>query len=144
MFRLIELEVKRQTTSNNISNRIPAERMEEGVSPFEAEAMRVKLCIGPLWENKLKARKDACWGYVKNSGNLRFHEKRMSANPRIVIPRKLQKFEMKYENDQQRALRERSVLQDFKNEIEMEKLKTDACIERYRKIQWATLVPHHL
>ena len=45
----------------------------------------------------------------------------MSANPRIVIPRKLQKFEMKYENDQQRALRERSVLQDFKNEIEMEK-----------------------
>ena len=58
----------------------------------------------------------------------------MSANPRIIIPRKLQKFEIKYENDQQRALRERSVLQDFKNEIEMEKLKTDACIERYRKI----------
>ena len=108
--------------------------MEEGVSPFEAEAMRVKSCIGPLWEKKLKARKDAYWGYVKNSGNLRFHEKWMSANPRIVIPRKLQKFEMKYENDQQRALRERSVLQDFKNEIEMEKLKTDACIERYRKI----------
>ena len=134
VFRLIEEEVKRQTTSNNISNRIPAERMKEGVSPFEAEAMRVKSCIGQLWENKLKARKDAYWGYVKNSGNLRFHEKWMSANPRIVIPRKLQKFEMKYKNDQQKALRERSVLQDFKNEIEMEKLKTDACIERYRKI----------
>ena len=58
----------------------------------------------------------------------------MSANPRIVIPRKLQKFEMKYENDQQRALREWSVLQDFKNEIEMAKLKTEACIEIYRKI----------
>ena len=81
---------------------------------FEAESMRVKSCIGPLWENKLKARKDAYWGYVKNSGNLRFHEKWMSANPRIVIPRKLQKFEMKYENDQQRALRERSVCKTLK------------------------------
>ena len=73
VFRLIEEEVKRQTTSNNISNRIPAERMEEGVSPFEAEAMPVNSCIGPLWENKLKARKDAYWGHVQNSGNLRFH-----------------------------------------------------------------------
>ena len=45
----------------------------------------------------------------------------------------IQKFEIK-KNDQQRALRERSVLYDFKNEIEMEKLKIEACIEQYRKI----------
>ena len=58
----------------------------------------------------------------------------MSADPGIIIPRKIQKFEIKNENDQQRALRERSVLYEFKNEIEMEKLKIEACIEQYRKI----------
>ena len=47
----------------------------------------------------------------------------MSADPGIIIPRKIQKFEIKNENDQQRALRERSVLYEFKNEIEMEKTK---------------------
>ena len=57
----------------------------------------------------------------------------MSADPGIIIPRKIQKFEIKNENDQQRALRERSILYDFKNELEMEKLKIEACIEQYRK-----------
>ena len=47
----------------------------------------------------------------------------VAANPCIIIPRKIQKFEIKNENDQQRALRERSILQDVKNEIEMEKTK---------------------
>ena len=57
--------------------------------------MRIKASIGGIWENKLQARKSAYWGYVRNSGNLRFHEKWMSADPGIIISRKIQKFEIK-------------------------------------------------
>ena len=132
VLKSIDEELKRKTIPNN-TGRIKDQR-NDGANGFENKAMRIKACIGGIWENKLQARKSAYWGYVRNSGNLRFHEKWMSADAGIVIPRKIQKFEIKNENDQQRALRERSVLYDFKNEIEMEKLKIEACIEQYRRI----------
>ena len=132
VLKLIDEELKRKTIPNN-TGRITDQR-NDGANGFENKAMRIKASIGGIWENKLQARKSAYWGYVRNSGNLRFHEKWMSADPGIIIPRKIQKFEIKNENDQQRALRERSVLYEFKNEIEMEKLKIEACIEQYRKI----------
>ena len=132
VLKLIDEQLKRKTIPNN-TGRITDQR-NDGANGFENKAMRIKASIGGIWENKLQARKSAYWGYVRNSGNLRFHEKWMSADPGIIIPRKIQKFEIKNENDQQRALRERSVLYDFKNEIEMEKLKIEACIEQYRKI----------
>ena len=47
-----------------------------------------KVAIGGTWENKLQARKSAYWGYVRNSGNLRFHEKWVSGDPGIIIQRK--------------------------------------------------------
>ena len=132
VLKLIDEQLKRKTIPNN-TGRITDQR-NDGANGFENKAMRIKASIGGIRENKLQARKSAYWGYVRNSGNLRFHEKWMSADPGIIIPRKIQKFEIKNENDQQRALRERSVLYDFKNEIEMEKLKIEACIEQYRKI----------
>ena len=132
VLKLIDEELKRKTIPNN-TRRITNQR-NDGAYSFQNKATRIKASIGGIWENKLQARKGAYWGYVRNSGNLRFHEKWMSADPGIIISRKIQKFEIKNENDQQRELRERSVLYDFKNEIEMEKLKIKACIEQYRKI----------
>ena len=121
VLKSIDEELKRKTISNN-TGRITDQRYD-GAKGFENKAMQIKASIGGTWENKLQARKSAYWGYVRNSGNLRFHEKWMSADPGIIIPRKIQKFEIKNENDQQRALRERSVSYDFKNETEMEKTK---------------------
>ena len=59
---------------------------------FENKAMRIKVSIGGLWESKLKARMSAYWGYVRNSGNLAFHEKWMS----LLIPVLL--YQEKYRN----------------------------------------------
>ena len=132
VLKSIDEELKRKTIPNN-TGRIKDQRNDDA-NGFENKAMRIKASIGGIWENKLQARKSAYWGYVRNSGNLRFHEKWMSDDAGIVTPRKIQKFEIKNENDQQRALRERSVLYDSKNEIEMEKLKIEACIEQYRRI----------
>ena len=52
----------------------------------------------------------------------------------LVAPRKLQKFEIKNENDSQKQLREKAIIQDFRMEIEMEKLRVESFIERARKI----------
>ncbi|MCG7876976.1 MAG: hypothetical protein N0C90_11670, partial [Candidatus Thiodiazotropha endolucinida] len=135
VMQFIESEIKRKINVNCINTNRPVETMEEeSINCIENDAMRIKSSIATLWETKLKARKNAYWGYVRNSGNLGFHEKWISANPGLVLPRKIQKFEIKNENEAQKALRERAILQEFRTEIEMEKLKTDACMERYRKI----------
>ena len=132
VLKLIDEDLKRKTIPNN-TGRITDQR-NDGANGFENKAMRIKASIGGIWENKLQARKSAYWGYVRNSGSLRFHKKWMSTDPGIIIPRKIQEFEIKNENDQPRALRERSVLYEFKNEIEMEKLMIEARIEQYRNI----------
>ncbi|MCG7874811.1 MAG: hypothetical protein N0C90_00595 [Candidatus Thiodiazotropha endolucinida] len=134
IMKYIEDEIGRKTASC-VNTNTPAEKMEDDCLNFiKNGAMLIKSSIATLWEKKLKARKNAYWGYVRNSGNLGFHEKWISANPGLVLPRKIQKFEIINENEAQRALRERAILHEFRTEIEMEKLKTEACIERYRKI----------
>lgn len=103
------------------------------VDDIDAEARQIKATISKIWTQKLQDRKDAYWGYLKNSGNFLFHEQWMEATP-IIIPRKMQKFELKHKNAEQTALRESSVLQQFQNKIEMELLQTVSCVERYRQI----------
>ena len=78
---------------------------------------------------KLNARKDAFLGYVRNSGNLKFYEKWINANP-IIVPRKFQKFEYRNESEEQKILRERGVIHNYRTEIEMMKLKIESCIKR--------------
>ena len=73
VLKLIDEELKRKTIPNN-TGRITDQR-NDGANGFENNAMRIKASIGGIWENKFQARKSAYWGYVRNSGNLRFHEK---------------------------------------------------------------------
>ena len=51
-----------------------------------------------------------------------------------VIPRYLQKFEITNENEDQRILRERSIINNYKREIEMEKLRIASCHDRVRRL----------
>jgi len=127
-----EMDVKIKPAFSRTSE--GSEEMETSVnSCFEAEALKVKARLAALWERKLGARKEAYWSTVRDQGNLEFHEKWIQMTP-IIIPRKIQKFEYHNENESQRMLRERSVLHDYKMEIEMEKLRVSACQEKVRKI----------
>ena len=61
-----------------------------------------------------------------------FNEKWISSTP-IIIPKKLQNAEFTNEREDQRTLRERAVLQDFRMKIEMLKLSEYSCLERIRR-----------
>ena len=89
--------------------------------------------MAAVWERKLDARKEAYWSTVRDQCNLEFHEKWIQMAP-IIISRKIQKFEYHNKNESHRMLRERSVMHDYKIEIEMEKLRVSACQEKVRKI----------
>ena len=123
----------------NIKKKIPQQTAiventnEVRNNSFESEAMLVKNRISDLWNKKLNARRDAFWGKVRNGGHLKFYEKWISSTP-IIVPKKIQKAEFINEREDQRMLRERAVLQDFKMEIEMLKLREDSCIERIRRL----------
>lgn len=102
---------------------------------LEAEAMKIKISLGQLWNRKLNQRKNAYWAFIRNKGNLYFHEKwtKGDGSP-IIIPRKFQKFEVSNEHEGQKQLREQAIAQQFKLEMEMERLKVEACIETARRI----------
>jgi hypothetical protein len=122
-------------TARNIPNQFYAEdtNMKENVDYFESEAMRIKANMNAIWEKKLNQRKYAFWGNVRNGGTLIFYERWLESTP-IIIPRKFQKSEFNNEKDEQRMLRERAVIHDFKLEIEMMRLREASCIETYRRI----------
>ena len=100
VLKLINEELKRKTIPNN-TGRITDQR-NDGANGFENKAMRIKARIGGIWENKHQAKKSAYWGYVRNSRNVRFHEKWMSVDPGIKIPRKYRnsKSKMKMINNE--------------------------------------------
>ena len=52
----------------------------------------------------------------------------------LIIPKKLQKPEIRNENENERRLRERAVMQDCRNEIDMEKQRVESCYERTRQL----------
>ena len=99
----------------------------------ESETMLLKNRISDLCNKKLNARRDAYWGKIRNGGHLKFYEKWISSTP-IIVPKKFQKAEFINEREDQRMLGERAVLQDFRMEIEMLKLREDSCIERIRRL----------
>ena len=129
----IESEMKfKANTGQQAAGAHSFEKVAENV--MEAEAMRIKASIGATWEQKLNARKDAYWAKTRNEGYLAVHQKWIQEGTPLIIPKKLQKPEIRNENDNQRQLRERAVMQDFRNEIEMEKLRVESCYERTRKL----------
>ena len=129
----IETEMKHKaTTGQQAAGAGSVERGAENV--MESEAMRIKASIGSTWEQKLNARKDAYWAKTRNEGYLVVHQKWIQEGTPLIIPKKLQKTEIRNENENQRQLRERAVMQAFRNEIEMEKLRIESCYERTRKL----------
>lgn len=105
----------------------------EGDDYYTSEAMRIKNSLCNVWERKVQARKDAYWAKVRYHGNVQFYERWIQESP-VIVPRKLQMFEFNNENEDQKILRERAVIQNFRTEIEMDKLKIASCAERVRRL----------
>ena len=109
----IESEMKfKANTGQQAAGAHSFEKVAENV--MEAEAMRIKSSIGATWEQKLNARKDAYWAKTRNEGYLVVHQKWIQEGTPLIIPKKLQKPEIRNENDNQRQLRERVVMQETK------------------------------
>lgn len=112
----------------------PVVRNELETEDFiSGEAMRIKSIISNVWERKIQARRDAYWAKVRYQGFADVHERWIEQTP-IVIPKRLQQFEINNEREDQKMLRERSVIQNFRTEIEMDKLRVESCVERIRKL----------
>jgi len=126
-------EVDKTLKSTGIQKNSTTAVRNESFDAVEAEAMRIKASIAAIWDKKINARKDAYWAQVRNRGNVGFHEKWINMSP-PVIPRYLQKFEITNENEDQRILRERSIINNYKTEIEMEKLRIASCHDRVRRL----------
>lgn len=114
----------------------PSTSTSQPTNILEAEAMKIKTSISQIWSKKLDARKDAYWAFVRNRGNLSFHEKWTSGEDsrQIIIPRKHQKFEIENEDINQKQLREKAVAQDFKMEMELERLQVESCMNTARQL----------
>ena len=122
-----------------ISERLPSQEPSRPATisstntDIEDEATRIKTGMASLWSFKLQKRKEAYWNMVKNQGHRDKYQDWVERE-KIVVPRFLQKKEFNFEHEDQKAVRARAALNDFKAEIELRDLRAQQHEERYKEL----------
>ena len=121
-----------------LSERIPSQAPSQPTTTSsntdnEDEATRIKTGMANLWSFKLTKRKEAYWNMVENQGHRNKYQDWLERE-NIIVPRFLQKKEFNYEHEDQKAVRGKAVLNDFKAEIELRDLRAKQHEQRYQQL----------
>lgn len=121
-----------------LSERIPPQTSSQPTTTtsapiYEDEASKIKTAMSNLWSYKLNKRKEAYWNMVKNQGHRDKYQDWVERE-KIIVPRFLQKKEFTNEHEDQKAVRAKAALNDFKAEIELRDLRAKQHEERYKQL----------
>lgn len=128
-------QVLNDISSNITSSREQNTEMLTRTQTLQAEeqALKIKTLWSNKWDFKMKKRKEAFWNMVKNKGHYETYEQWICAEI-TVVPRYLQRKKFINEQPNQQAVRASAALNDYRAEIELQKLRADQNKERYLQI----------
>ena len=137
-----------QTISNNSAGMSTA--IQEGFQGVEnrnvekgkidTNANKIKQHISTLWKNTLNSRKQVYFQYYKAKSITEIFTELLKENP-PKMPRKFLPKTIPNENKEETAIRQQLILEKFKAEISLQKIRSQKYLERFQTLD-AHMIAH--